>query len=217
MSDIKTAINTCNSINKVLFADPRFIHNRCLLTSTLLLGFLERANINARLWHGSTMWFSMEYKQQLEQNPNFVEDASPEELTKLRQAGVNMLAVQANQILQPTDLGGHVSVLAVLDGAPTLIDPTAYQFKRTKQEHNCTINAPESLFKTIEHKEFTKPQDSIIIHVESDYVARYEFSKVNNLDMLEAKEKTEPATTDLNFNRYPDIIEKIDLDLTSKT
>jgi hypothetical protein len=213
MNQIQKAKIITDTIHKVISESDLLKTTRCLYTSAVTLDIFKRYGIECKLWQGTTNWYSKKYVAMIKAGADFsvsVNSGADENKLKkkaeaLRKKGVLAVSCIANQARTPDELGGHVAVLAKIDNTYYLVDPTSFQFKRTQNSHNATINAPDVFYFELMSFEYNMPED--FLYMDDEFGAFYDFTELNSLIKLQ----NHPDVTQTDFNpfKYKALYDKI--------
>lgn len=212
MTQFEVAELISNTIHHIL-SQSTLKHTRFLYTSAVLLDLLKRQGIECKLWQGTTHWYSKKYVELHNQGYDFslkAYDSSDEKRFKkkaeaLRKKGVLSVSCIANANRTSEELGGHVAILAKLDERYYLIDPTAFQFKRTQTQHHAIIDAPNIAFFELFRPEYAFP-DSFIF-MQENMGAYYQYQELDSLAKLQSHPNIEK--TDFNPFKYKELYDNI--------
>ena len=210
-------------------SEGEYLTNRCLMTSSVLMKYLgglvcvqsvERCEGETVAYNG----FYLEYLSKMKQaGLEFMSDIDSLPRSKRRQfeklfEKAKMVHIEANkynpggQRQKPVDLDnalkGHVACLVTLtSGEVYLVDPTAYQFSRDdmaigrsfigrvrEEEFEPGSKTGDRVFRLAPRSE----KDNKVIWME------YRFERIDTI------QKLDPVDSDLNPNRYPELLPKIE-------
>jgi hypothetical protein len=219
MNKLKISEIITETVHDVL-SQSELKNSRCLYTSAVVLDLLKRHDIEAKLWQGSTQWYSKKYAQLFNEGYDFNQVTSgfsdEKKLKKkaeaLRRKGVLSVSCISNNALTKEELGGHVAIMAKMDEQYFLIDPTSYQFKRNQAEHNAIIDAPNAFYFELFPPEYNNPGN--IVSMQDDFGILYEFTYLHSLDNLQNHKNI--IATDFNPFKYQDLYDKISNEVKRK-
>lgn len=212
MTQFEFANKITSSIHSVL-SNSYIKDARTLYTSAVLLHLLREKGIEAKLWQGTTQWFSKKYVELYNQGYDFslkaFDELDESKLKKkadsLKRKGVLSVSCIANQDPTKETLDGHVAIMAILDGNHYLIDPSSYQFKRTQAKDHAIIDSPNVAFFELFSFEYNNPEDFSFFM--DNYGASYKFEELNSLLMLQ--HHNDVIQTDFNPFKYNDLYQEI--------
>lgn len=202
------------TVHDVLSKSPHLKSTRCLYTTTLISHLFEKHDIEHKVWQGTALWFSRRYVELRSQDidpldvTGLSEDKAKEKIMGYRKEGVRFVACNANERLSSEDLGGHLAIMAHIDGQYVFCDPTSYQFRRTKGKAKGNILAPEIFRSIINERDYKEP--SVLTFVENKCLAYYKYEVIQSVQDLQNLSDKDRLDTDLNPNRHPDLLDEIE-------
>lgn len=210
-------IDIANAVNSACI-DAGLIRSRCLAASVIIRDVFIAMGHDAELFTCSVAAMSQKFARVRDK----VKNLSESQVKELAASGARCVLIMANEpsanVNNPPvmPLYGHVCVVVNVGGKSYFIDPTAYQFKRTKRKNGFIVDAPVILcdqvsgafWSVLKRNEAAalagSPADWQVLQValHGGGQIHYEYQ---HLDQIAKARAGEISNSDLDTGKYDDI------------